>query len=378
MKYSVYIIQDRNIKNQALFDNLTGDMHLGKHLVSSGLGAVNDLAGADVVDPYASKDIVGQNGIVINGPMIDSVSIKGEAGKKELFTDGINRFDFFTIRTITVKGSLFAPSLFEMKSPFGTVKFKDMSNVMAWANLTPEPLPNELENPEYSGDVVPNQKDKSFKLKPSIQNTYGKNHPKHYYRRVLVTSYSNTDTQFRAVLYDKVFVSSYEEVYDDKDGNGKFTLVMQSIAANVYDVVVAGPTYEWGFNAVASATSEISSIAQKHTKTTNKIVETIDKLGGTHYADDVKNVTGKIDSIAETSDSIRDDSTTDNIFDNIGKQGDAFTDQTKKTIEQAKEYKKAYDKLTEAQKATLDNIPDFKEMSIEDKMKYVKKLTEKK
>ena len=376
MKYSVYIIQDRNIKNQKLFDNLTGDMHLGKHLISSGLGGVNDLAGADVVDPYASKDIVGQNGIVINGPMIDSVSIKGEAGKKELFTDGINRFDFFTIRTITVKGSLFAPSFFEMKSPFGTVKFKDMSNVMAWANLTPEPLPNERKNPEYSGDV--NNDYDEIKLKPSIQSAYGDNHPKHYYRRVLVTSYSNTDTQFRAVLYDKVFVSSYEEVYDDKDGNGKFTLVMQSIAANVFDVVVAGPTYEWGLNAVASATSEISSIAQKHTKTTNKIAETIDKLGGTHYADDVKNVTGKIDSIAETSDSIRDDSTTDNIFDNIGKQGDAFTDQTKKTIEQAKEYKKAYDKLTEAQKATLDNIPDFKEMSIEDKMKYVKKLTEKK
>ena len=383
MEYSVYIIQDRDKDNQHLFDNLAGDVDFGDHLKNTGAAAVADAVGANILDRYATDEMVGENGVVINGEMIDSVSVKAELIKKNMFVEvdegGVkrkeNKYLPFILRTITVKGNLFAPSFIEMKS--GTIKNKDMSRIMAWASLAPTSVNNNL-GEDYVKNSGSLQNKNGLQLFMSMHREYEPFYKDYYYRRVLVTTYSNTDSQFRAVLYDKVFVSSYEEVYDDKDGNGKFTLVMQSIAANVYDVVVAGPTYEWGFNAVASATSEISSIAQKHTKTTNKIVETIDKLGGTHYADDVKNVTGKIDSIAETSDSIRDDSTTDNIFDNIGKQGDTFTDQTKKTIEQAKEYKKAYDKLTEAQKATLDNIPDFKEMSIEDKMKYVKKLTEKK
>ena len=371
MKYSVYIIQDRDKTNQDLFNDLASDAGFGKHVMNAAINATNDLMNADFFDPYASEKVLGKNGVAINDAMIDSVSIKKESIKKEMFTEGTNRFDFFTVTTITVKGSLFAPSLIEMKSK--TVKNKDMSRVMAWANLAPKRLVLEDNNHEYSGDI--NNEHDEVKLKPSIQSDYGDNHPKYYYRRVLVTSYSDTDKRFRAVLHDKVFVSSYEEVYDDKDGNGKFTLVMQSVAACVFDVFVAGPTYTWS---LVSVTDEVSSVVQKHTKTTNKVVETVDKIAGTSIAGKVENVTGKMDFVAKTADSLKADDgiTVESLYEHVGNQKDAFfSDQTQKAIEQAAKYKEAYGKLTDDQKDTLKNIPGFDGMSIKDKMKYIKKLT---
>ena len=215
----------------------------------------------------------------------------------------------------------------------------------------------------------------AFKLNPTKQRSYGNNYAKFYYRRVLVAVYSDKDTQFRAILHDKVFVSSYEEIYDDKDGNGKFTLVMQCVGASAFDVFVAGPTYKL---TVISVTDQISSAAQKHTKTAEKVVETVDRVAGTSISDDVKKYTKKIDSVAETADSLKaDDSITiDNLVDNTDKQAKTFhpTDM-QDAIAQAAKYQEAYGALTDAQKATLANVPGFDQMSLADKMKYIKQLT---
>ena len=314
-------------------------------LATKGVNVVDDLAGADVLDPYATNDVLGNNGVAIRGKMIDSVSIKAELVKTEMFTAGTNRFDPFTVTTITVEGSLFAPSMKEIKSE--AVKNKDMSRVMAWANIAPAPLAQEDNAHAYSGDVE-NEYDE-VKLKPSIQQDFGENHPKYYYRRVLVTSYSDVDRQFRATLYDEVFVSSYEEVYDDKDGNGKFTLVMQTFVSSIYDVIVAGPTYK---ASIISVGSEISDTVQKYTKTTNKVVETVDKIAGTSIADDVENITGKIDSVAESADSLKaDDSfTIEKVFEQEGKQADTFINQGQSAVDKAKEYTGVNDKLTDEQR----------------------------
>ena len=378
MEYSVYIIQDRGKDNQHLFNNLAGDVDFGDHLKNTGAAAVADAVGANILDRYATDEMVGNNGVVINGEMIDSVSVKAELIKKNMFVEvdegGVKRKENkslpFILRTITVKGNLFAPSFIEMKS--GTIKNKDMSRIMAWASLAPTSVNNNW-GEDYVQEAGKIGKKKGFQLYMSTHIDYEANYKNYYYRRVLVTTYSNTDSQFRAVLYDKVFVSNYEEVYNDKDGNGKFTLVMQSIAASVFDVIVAGPTYD---TSLIAFTDQISSVAQKHSKTVANATENVVKAtGNSDLADDIKNVTDKINSAAETADSTRDGITIDSTFDNIGKQADTYSDPTQQAIDQAAKYKEAYGKLTDEQKATLDNIPDFKKMSIEDKLKHINKLT---
>lgn len=97
--------------------------------------------------------------------------------------------------------------------------------------------------------------------------------------------------------------------------------------------------------------------------------------GKSDLANDIKNVTDKINSAAETADSTRDGITIDSTLDNIGKQADTYSDPTQQAIDQAAKYKEAYGKLTDEQKATLDNIPDFQKMSIKDKLKHINKLT---
>ena len=371
MEYSVFIIQDRTKTNQELYENLASDVGFGDHLKNMGTAAVADAVGANILDRYATNEMVGKNGVVIDGEMIDSVSIKAELFKKNMFEGNTNRFDSAILRTITVKGSLFAPSLIEMKSE--TVKNKDMSRVMAWASLAPTPTKGGEDYVVKAGDI---EKSKGVQLNTRIQTEWIPDYSKYYHRRVLVTAYSNTDSQFRAVLYDKVFVSSYEEVYDDKDGNGKFTLVMQSVAANVFDVFVAGPTYNLS---VIGVTDEISSLAQRHTKTVDTATETIDKVTGKNNADNVKDITGKINSVLETADSARDGITIDSTIDNVNKQKDTFSsDDVQDAIDQATEYKEAYGKLTDDQKETLKNIPGFDKMSQEDKLKYIDKLTSEK
>ena len=348
MDYSVYIIQDRNKTNQDLYENLASDVGIGDHLKNTAAAAGADLAGANILDRYATTDMLGQNGVAIDGEMIDSVSIKVELVKKNIFENSTNRYNPVISRTITVKGSLFAPSLIEMYSE--TVKNKDMSRVMAWASLAQKPGSR---GPKYvidSGDVDKTE-DNGIQLNSGIQLDYISDdvYSKYYYRRVLVTTYSDTEKQFRAVLYDKVFVKSYEEVYDDKDGNGKFTLVMQTFVSSIYDVIVAGPTYK---ASIISVGSEISDTVQKYTKTTNKVVETVDKIAGTSIADDVENITGKIDSVAESADSLKaDDSfTIEKVFEQEGKQADTFINQGQSAVDKAKEYTGVNDKLTDEQR----------------------------
>ena len=322
MDYSVYIIQDRNKTNQDLYENLASDVGIGDHLKNTAAAAGADLAGANILDRYATTDMLGQNGVAIDGEMIDSVSIKVELVKKNIFENSTNRYNPVISRTITVKGSLFAPSLIEMYSE--TVKNKDMSRVMAWASLAQKPGSR---GPKYvidSGDVDKTE-DNGIQLNSGIQLDYISDdvYSKYYYRRVLVTTYSDTEKQFRAVLYDKVFVKSYEEVYDDKDGNGKFTLVMQSVAANVFDVIVAGPTYTWSLVSLGEA---VTSTAQEYADKADTVVENLDKVTGKDYSSKVTDITDKVRSVAETTDSVREGITIDSTVDNIDQQMDTFTD----------------------------------------------------
>lgn len=371
MDYSVYIIQDRTKTNQQLFEELAGDTGLGEHLKNAGAGAVADALGANILDRYATTEKLGENGIAIRNEMINSVSIKSESNKKETLDFGSTQVTFRVLRTITVTGNLFAPSLIEMKSK--TVKNKDMAKVMAWANLAPTPLQNGYTGREYSQSVDP--KAEEIKLRPEMQIEYALNdkYPEYYYRRVLITIYSDKDTQFRAILHDKVYVSSYTEEYTDKDGNGKFTLVMQSIAANVFDVIVAGPTYKWSALAIAD---QISTAAGQVTKATNKGVETFDKVTGKNISKDVEEYTKKVDNANDGLKYVtKDDITIDTVGDNVQKQAENWhpTDM-EDAIDQANEYKEAYDGLTDEQKATLKNIPGFDNLSTEEKMKYIEKL----
>ncbi|MBR2733190.1 MAG: hypothetical protein IKD80_02935 [Selenomonadaceae bacterium] len=376
MDYSVYIIQDRGKTNVQLFQKLAGDTDFWKgHMKSAVQNLANNIVGANILDQYATTDVLGNNGIAIRGDMIKSVSIKSELAKKDMFVNGTIRVDKFLLTTITVKGNLFAPSLMEFGSE--AVKNKDMAKVAAWAALPPVPAPTQDNNGEYKGDIsdLTDTKEKdAFKLTPSIQQGYGDDYKKFYYRRVLVTVYSDTDTQFRAVLHDKVFVSSYEEVFDDKDGNGKFTLVMQCIGASAFDVFIAGPTY--AARAIA-VTDQISSTAQKITKGVSKGAKTVDHVLGTDYSKKVDSVTDKVNSGFETADSFRGDGdiNLDNINDQINKQGEEWHPTEKDAaIKKATEYQSAYDSLTPAEQAALKNIPGFDKMSYDDKMEYIDKL----
>ena len=322
MDYSVYIIQDRNKTNQDLYENLASDVGIGDHLKNTAAAAGADLAGANILDRYATTDMLGQNGVAIDGEMIDSVSIKVELVKKNIFENSTNRYNPVISRTITVKGSLFAPSLIEMYSE--TVKNKDMSRVMAWASLAQKPGSR---GPKYvidSGDVDKTE-DNGIQLNSGIQLDYISDdvYSKYYYRRVLVTTYSDTEKQFRAVLYDKVFVKSYEEVYDDKDGNGKFTLVMQTFVSSIYDVIVAGPTYTWSLVSLGEA---VTSTAQEYADKADTVVENLDKVTGKDYSSKVTDITDKVRSVAETTDSVREGITIDSTVDNIDQQMDTFTD----------------------------------------------------
>lgn len=376
MDYSVYIIQDRDKTNVELFEKLAGDTAFWEgHMKSAVQNLANNVVGANILDQYATTKVLGNNGIAIRGEMISSVSIKSEIAKKDMFVNGTIRVDKFMLTTITVKGKLFAPSWMEFGSE--SVKNKDMAKVAAWAALTPVPVPTQDDNGEYKGDIsdlTDTKNKKAFKLTPSIQQGYGDDYKKFYYRRVLVTVYSDTDTQFRAVLHDKVFVSSYEEVFDDKDGNGKFTLVMQCIGASAFDVFIAGPTYAARAIAVMD---QISSTAQKVTKGVSKGAKTVDHVLGTDYSEKIDSVTDKINSGFETADSFRGDGdiNLDNINDQINKQGEEWHPTEKDAaIKKATEYQSAYDSLTPAEQAALKNIPGFDKMSYDDKMEYIDKL----
>ena len=229
MEYSVYIIQDRDKSNQIIFLNLAGDTEVGEHLKNLGAGAANNLVGGEIFDQYATDDKLGKNGIAINGEMIKSVSIKPALVKKETFNQGTTQVDWTLMTTITVKGSLFAPSMLEMKSK--TIRNKNMAKVLAWASLPKTKSSTDGEN--YLGEA--GLGNEAFTLNGTIQRRYVSSdeaYESFYYRRVLITVYSDKDTQFRAILHDKVYVDSYEEEYSDKDGNGKFTLVMKCVGTN--------------------------------------------------------------------------------------------------------------------------------------------------
>lgn len=371
MEYSVYIIQDRDKSNQNIFSNLAGDTGVGEHLKNLGAGAANNLAGGEIFDQYATDDKLGKNGIAINGEMIKSVSIKPALAKKETFDKGTTQVNWSLMTTITVKGSLFAPSMLEMKSK--TIRNKNMAKVLAWASLPKTKSSTSLL--DYRGEA--GLGDEAFTLNKTIQERYLSNtetYESFYYRRVLITVYSDKDTQFRAILHDKVYVDSYEEEYSDKDGNGKFTLVMKCVGTNVFDTFIAGPTYKWTPLSVAD---QITSTAKQHKKTVDKVVESVDKVAGTNIAETIAPYKKKTDSVFDTADSIKGDITIDNLADNVDKQAETWhpTDM-QNAIDQASEYQKTYSSLTDEQKNTLKNISGFDKLSMKEKLDYIEKLKE--
>lgn len=377
MEYSVYIIQDRTKTNKDIFKALASDTGVGEHLKNLGAGAANNLAGGEIFDQYATDDKLGKNGIAINGEMIKSVSIKPALVKKETFDKGTTQVNWSLMTTITVKGSLFAPSMLEMKSK--TIRNKNMAKVLAWASL-PKTYAS-CSGEGYKGPV-PTTDNKGIVLNSEIQFGYDQNadidtpnsYESQYYRRVLVTVYSDKDTQFRAILHDKVYVDSYEEEYSDKDGNGKFTLVMKCVGTNIFDTFIAGPTYKWTPLSVAD---QITSAAKQHKKTVDKVVESVDRVAGTNIAETIAPYKKKTDSVFDTADSIKGDITIDNLADNVDKQAETWhpTDM-QNAIDQASEYQKTYSSLTDEQKNTLKNISGFDKLSMKEKMDYIEKLKE--
>lgn len=407
MEFSVFIVQDRAKTNQTLFDGLAGDVGLGDHLLNEGAAVASNVVGVEVYDRYANPKIIGKTGIAISGEMITGVTIKKEVTKREVFSGGgglytaegavfdeiKNTLDRTLVTTITVTGSLFAPSLLQNAST--SEKMKNMAKVLAWASL-PETygVDNDDDAGEHSGDI--NHTGEKVQLKPSIQKNDYKNttakparYNSYYFRRVMVTVYSTNDMQFRAILHDNVFVSSYEEKYTDKDGNGSFTLVMQTKTPSIYDVFIEGPTYSW--NAL-TVTDEISSASSKIIDTGDRVIHTVDKQLGldgklsgvadkiadtSKLATDLPNAV--LDSDSLTADNILDhvDDTTDNIKDTI-EDIKNYDDPVQAAIDEATEYQTEYDKLTDAQKKILKDIPGFDKMSMEDQLKYIKKYTESK
>lgn len=380
MDFSVYIIQDRSIENKDLFQNVTGDVDLKEHAATAAINAASNLIGVDIYDRYADPDKIGKTGIAITGKMIESVQIKSERGSREVFNSGVfnrtvyNTLDAFTLTTITVKGTLFAPEFSQFAAK--ATRLKSMARVMAWASLAPTYSSEVAEG--YKGDVTNAQaKGESLMLSAGIQQTMKANYNDFYLRRVLVTVYSVDDQQFRAVLHDKVFVKSYEENYTDKDGNGTFTLVMQSKAASIFDVFVAGPTFQFSYLAMMDQVSTTASTLASETHTgfktvtkamgveDNEVVKQIDKgLSGIEDASKLPNVladsdTYSVDKATEITDHVMDTYVNDSV---------------QSALDDANEYQEAYGKLTDEQKKTLANVPGYDKMSLEDKMKYIEKL----
>ena len=197
----------------------------------------------------------------------------------------------------------------------------------------------------------------------------------------MVTVYSTTDTQFRAVLLDKVVVKSYEENYTDKDGNGTFTLVMQSAAASIFDVFVEGPTFKGTYLSFMDQISSSANKAFSSTRTTTKAVAKaaglendpgVQKFDNALHAEE-EGVT--IPQILADSDNYSPDKAkeiTDHVMDTY------VNDSVQSALDDANEYQEAYDKLTDEQKKTLANVPGYDKMSLEDKMKYLNKILDKK
>ena len=380
MDFSVYIIQDRSIENQTLFGALAGDVKLGEHAATAAINAASNLIGVDIYDRYADPAKIGATGIAITGKMIESVQIKKERVGREVFNSGVfnrtvyNTLDNSLVTTITVKGTLFAPEFSQLAAK--ATRLKSMARVMAWASLAPTYSSEVSEG--YKGDVTNAvAKGESLMLSAGIQQTMKATYNDFYLRRVMVTVYSVDDQQFRAVLHDKVFVKSYEENYTDKDGNGTFTLVMQSKAASIFDVFVAGPTF--GFSGLAMV-DQVSTTANKVANETHTAFKTVTKTMGVEDNEMVQKIdkgltgvedTTKLPNVLADSDTYSVDKATE-ITDHV--MDTYVNDSVQSALDDANEYQEAYDKLTDEQKKTLANVPGYDKMSLEDKMKYIDKL----
>ncbi|MBR5912806.1 MAG: hypothetical protein IKZ58_00360 [Selenomonadaceae bacterium] len=415
MDFSVYIVQDRDITNQDLFDNLAGDVGFFStdNLANEAVDVASDVVGTEVKDRYADPKLIGKTGIAISGNMINSVSIKKALTKREVYSGGknankltvlnhgikniLNLWDDIKtqtppsknwVTTITVTGNLFAPNLVNNLSD--SEKMKNMAKVLAWASL---PLPNTpIDTDRGSGNRGNGSQGEALQMDQKIQNGYGDNYVNYYYRRVMVTVYSSEDMQFRAVLHDHVYVASYEEKYTDKDGNGSFTLVMQTkVPYSIYDVIVEGPTYDASFLSVvdtaANVGDQIVDATARTAKTADNIMELDGKLSGPvdkiasmsknllHGADEFLHDSAEkitIDNLANRTDDIVDnvrdlEDEIPELKDELHKKNPTISD----VIDQVIEYQEEYNKLSDEQKKTLEYIPGFDEMSIDDKLQYV-------
>lgn len=385
MDFSVYIIQDRKISNESLFENLAGDVKLGEHAAVGAVKAASNLIGVDIYDRYADPKKIGETGIAITGSMIDSVQIRQERGTREVFNSGVfnrtvyNTLDVFKTTLITVKGNLFAPEFSQFAAK--ATRLKSMARVMAWASLAP--TYGSEDEKGYSGDVTGKEaaQGESLLLSAGIQKKMKEKYADYFTRRVMVTVYSTNDTQFRAVLLDKVVVKSYEENYTDKDGNGTFTLVMQSAAASIFDVFVEGPTFKFSYLAMVD---QVSTTASKLANETHTAFKTVTKTLGVEDNETVQKIdksltmtedTTKLPNVLADSDTYSVDKATE-ITDHV--MDTYVNDSVQSALDDANEYQEAYDKLTDEQKKTLANVPGYDKMSLEDKMKYLNKILDKK
>ena len=384
MDYSVYIIQDRSIDNETLFEKLAGDVDLKEHAATAAIGAASNLIGVDIYDRYADPKKIGNTGIAITGKMIESVQIKKERVGREVFNSGVfnrtvyNTIDNSLFTMITVKGTLFAPEFSQLAAV--ATQMKNMARVMAWASLAPT-YGSEAED-GFKGDVTTKEaaQGKSLQLSAAKQkemNTAPNKYADFYMRRVMVTVYSTDDAQFRAILHDKVFVQSYEESYTDKDGNGTFTLVMKTKAASIFDVFVEGPTFKlrW-LDGASQLSTTVSTIANK----ANTGVKTVAKAAGLEDNDVVKKIETGLNISEDAGKGIQDLADSDTYSPEKAKEvtdhvmDDYLGASVQSGIDDANDYNELYGELSDDQKKTVASIPGYDKMSLEDKMKYLKKL----
>lgn len=331
MTYSVYIIY----ADDGVYDNpakaLAGDIGLGEHMKNVGMDVVGDLIGMDFYDRYANK-LTSDESVALTGEMVSDVKINTSLTKREVYKIPLqlgqeaNTLSKSIVNTVTVKGRLLMPSasFLAFAAAKEVSKKKDTSKIWLWAN--------------------------TLLVTPADDNEK-KAYEKAYYRKVLITVYSNTDQQFRAYVMEKAFVDSYEENFDS-NGDGTFTLVMKEVIVHPMDFKVEGPSFEISALSVISQIDTAVSKAADHTK---KFTEAVEVFVGTDskVAKGFKAYAGATRGVTEFVDS--------NIVDgdlSVSNLADSSTYYTKTIIKDVIDFHKGSDTSTATSTTTSTTTSD--------------------
>lgn len=376
MDYSLYILYGNETATE---EDFIGDTGLLEHVGVAAMGALTDVIDLDLYDNYASK-LKSDDSVALRGSMITDMKFNTEVTTITKYSWGSSDIEKFVQSKITVKGRLYMPLA------VGTMnRRKNMAKVLMWAN-TPRPkAPAQGAGGGGGGGGLLQAAANAVGVGGADPNKVPDDLAENYYRKVIATIYSTTDKQFRAVIFNKAFVDSYEESYNSTDGDGTFTLVIKERVDKVEDVKVQGPTYEIS---KVSVISQIADTANSLSSKTSKVVETVEKFTGeTEVTKKIKDITGSIETAHTTFKStvIEGDLSIDNVSDKVDEHTDDvqenYTDVSlDRKIDDAKkaaEYNEEYEKLSDEQKKILKEVPGFDKLSTDEKMEYIEKISEK-